>query len=289
MQSPFSTQGQSAPHIADASSSIDLSPPTRVKHGPPSLVARVLRLIYEYLVFYGLLAVFGAMSLLLSLPATVLYHLLSRRSGASLGQFVTMAAFRGFVGVMEMSGIIKCDLTTLDILRGEPSIVIAPNHPSLLDAVLVISRLPKVVCIMKAKIWDNPLLGGGARLAGYIRNDTPVSMIKLAAKELEAGHQLLVFPEGTRTVNRPINPFKGGFAVIAKKAAAPVQTVFIESNSPFLGKAWSLFKKPEFPLTYRARLGRRFEVGDDVQGFLAELEHYYRAELGAQESPPESS
>jgi 1-acyl-sn-glycerol-3-phosphate acyltransferase len=288
VQPPFSTQGQSAPHIADASSSIDLAPPIRVEHGPPSRVARLLRLIYEYLVFYGSLMVFGAMGLVWSLPATVLYYLLSRRTGASLGQFVTMALFRSFIGVMEMSGIIKCDLTALDVLRGEPSIIIAPNHPSLLDAVLVISRLPEVVCIMKAKIWDNPLLGGGARLAGYIRNDTPVRMIKLAAKELEAGHQLLVFPEGTRTVNKPINPFKGGFAVIAKKATAPVQTVFIESNSPFLGKTWSLFKKPEFPLTYRARVGRRFEVGDDVQGFLAELERYYRAELGTQEPPPES-
>jgi 1-acyl-sn-glycerol-3-phosphate acyltransferase len=289
VQPPFSTQGQSAPHIADAPSSIDLSPHVRVRNGPPRLVARLLWPIYEYLVFYGSLIIFGAMCLLWSLPAAVLYHLLSRRTGASLGQFVTMAAFRGFVRVMEMSGIIKCDLSALDILRGEPSIVIAPNHPSLLDAVLVISRLPKVVCIMKAKIWDNPLLGAGARLSGYIRNDSPVSMIKLAAKELQAGHQLLVFPEGTRTVNKPINPFKGGFAVIAKKAAAPVQTVFIESNSPFLGKAWSLFKKPEFPLIYRARLGRRFEVGDDVQGFLAELERYYCAELGTPEPPPESS
>jgi 1-acyl-sn-glycerol-3-phosphate acyltransferase len=131
------------------------------------------------------------------------------------GQFVTMACFVGS-SVLWNERNHQVRPSALDILRGEPSIVIAPNHPSLLDAVLVISRLPKVVCIMKAKIWDNPLLGAGARLSGYIRNDSPVSMIKLAAKELEAGHQLLVFPEGTRTVNKPINPFKGGFAVIAK-------------------------------------------------------------------------
>lgn len=289
MQPPISTQSQSAPHIVDASSSVDLSPPIRVKRGAPRPVARLPRLIYEYLVFYGSLAVFGVMCSLWGLPAAVFYHLLPRRTGASLGRFVTMAAFRGFVGFMEMGGMIKCDLEALDILRAEPSIVIAPNHPSLLDAVLVISRLPDVACIMKAKIWDNPLLGPGARLAGHIRNETPASMVKLAAKELAAGHHLLVFPEGTRTVHKPINAFKGGFALIAKKAAAPVQTVFIESNSPFLGKAWPLFKKPEFPHTYRARLGRRFEVGDDVQGFLAELERYYRAELGTQDSAPESS
>ena len=97
---------------------------------------------------------------------------------------------------------------------------------------------------MKAKIWDNPVLGGGARLAGYIRNDSPRGMVRQAASELRAGHSLLVFPEGTRTRSRPVNRFKGGFALIAKRAGAPVQTVFIETDSPFLGKGWPAFKRP---------------------------------------------
>ena len=111
---------------------------------------------------------------------------------------------------------------------------------------------------MKAKIWDNPVLGGGARLAGYIRNDSPRGMVRQAASELRAGHCLLVFPEGTRTRSRPVNRFKGGFALIAKRAGAPVQTVFIETDSPFLGKGWPAFKRPRFPVVYRVRLGERF-------------------------------
>lgn len=240
-----------------------------------------LRLAYEYFVFYGLLVVFGVSCLLWSLPAAVLYPLLPRKLGARLGQFMIMAGFRYFIEVMKLTRIIRCDLGALDALRRETSIIIAPNHPSLLDAVLVISRLPQVACIMKSKIWDNLFLGGSARLAGYIRNDNPVNMIKLAVQEVRAGHQLLVFPEGTRTVQKPVNQFKGGFALIAKKAAAPVQTVFIETNSPFLGKGWPFFKKPAFPLVYRARLGRRFEVGDDVQAFMDKLERYYGEELAA--------
>jgi 1-acyl-sn-glycerol-3-phosphate acyltransferase len=273
---------------------MDLSPPThptlRSRRGWREQCVNLLRLPYEYFVFYGSLAVFGVSSLLWSLPASLLYLLLSRRLGAPLGQFMIMAGFRYFVGVMKLSGIIKCDLSALDALRGETSLIIAPNHPSLLDAVLVISRLPRVVCIMKAKIWDNLFLGGGARLAGYIRSDTPVNMVRLAAQEVRAGHQLLVFPEGTRTVEKPVNDFKGGFALIAKKAGAPVQTVFLESNSPFLGKGWSVFKRPKFPLVYRARLGRRFDVGDDVQAFVTQLQIYYREVLGADQSQqPESA
>jgi 1-acyl-sn-glycerol-3-phosphate acyltransferase len=236
---------------------------------------------YEYFVFYGSLAVFGISSLLWSLPAAVLYPLLPRRIGEPLGQFMIMAGFRYFVKVMKISGIIRCDLGALDALRADKSLVIAPNHPSLLDAVLVISRLPRVVCIMKPTIWDNLFLGGGARLAGFIRNDASVSLIKHAAEQVRAGHHLLVFPEGTRTIRPPVNPFKGGFALIARRAGAPVQTVFIETNTAFLGKSWPLFKKPDFPLVFRARLGQRFDVGDDVHDFTHELEKYFVEEIAA--------
>ena len=106
-------------------------------------------------------------------------------------------------------------------------------------------------------------------------------MIRTAAAAVRAGSQLLVFPEGTRTRREPINHFEGGFALIAKTARVPVQTVFIETNSLFLSKGWPLFKKPMFPLIYRARLGRRFEVKGDVKAVVSDLECYYRETLAA--------
>jgi 1-acyl-sn-glycerol-3-phosphate acyltransferase len=190
-----------------------------------------------------------------------------------------MAGFRGFIAAMQAMGIFRCDLTALDALRDAGALIVAPNHPALLDAVLVISRLPRVVCITKASLWDNWFLGGGIRLAGYIRNDTPLTLVKQARRELRAGHHLLIFPEGTRTVAPPVNAFKAGFLLIARQAGVPVQTVFIEGESRYLTKGWSLFRKPDLPLVYRARLGRRFEVPRDLHGFNAELERYFRTEL----------
>jgi 1-acyl-sn-glycerol-3-phosphate acyltransferase len=250
-----------------------------LQKGIEGRIFAVLRCIYEYVVFYGLWSVFGLSSLLWSLPAAILYPLLPKKIGEALGQFMIMAGFRYFVGAMRITGIIKCDLTDLDVLRNEASMVIAPNHPSLLDAVLIISRLSNVVCIAKPEIWDNWFLGAGARIAGFLRNDSPIRLIKQAAERTRAGRHLLIFPEGTRTLLGPVNNFKGGFALIAKKADVPIQTVFIESSSQFLGKSWPLLKKPQFPLHYRVRLGRRFDVGDDVKAFIADLEDYYRDEL----------
>ena len=134
---------------------------------------------------------------------------------------------------------------------------------------------------MKAEIWDNLILGGGARFAAYIRDDCPFSMIRSSVAAVRAGNQLLVFPEGTRTRSKAHYRFKGGFALIAKTARVPVQTVFIETNSLFLSKGWPLFRKPAFPLIYRVKLGKRFEVQGDVKPVIGELECYYRETLVA--------
>ncbi len=234
---------------------------------------------YEYFVLYGGLLLFAVMCLAWSLPAGLLRHLVPERTGERVSQYAIMLVFRTYLVALRMSGLVKCDLSALDALRGQDGIIIATNHPSLIDVVLIASRLPRIVCILKAELLDNPLLGGGARMAGYIRNDSAGKLIRRSVAALHAGNQLLIFPEGTRTVSFPVNEFKDGFGLIARKGAVPIQTVFIETNSPFLGKHWPLLKKPEFPLTYRAYLGRRFEISGDVKPFVDELEQYYRQQL----------
>lgn len=228
------------------------------------------------------LAFFGVGGLVWTVVSSLLHVVLPRATGARVGRWSIHWLFRIFLGFVRMLGLVRVDLGALDRLRGGPPMIIAPNHLTLLDAVLVISRVPNVVCIMKAKIWDNPVLGGGARLAGYIRNDSPRGMVRSAARELRQGTHLLVFPEGTRTERPPVNPFKGGFAVIARRASVPVQTVILESSSGYLGKRWPLWRKPVFPLLYRASLGERFvfREDEDAHGFVGRLERYFAERIG---------
>ncbi len=238
-----------------------------------------IRALYELGMLYGGLACFALMCLAWSLPAALLYVLLPREAGERLGQYVIMLGFRGYLAALRAAGLLRCDLSALDALRDERGLIITTNHPSLIDIVLISSRLPRAVCIMKADLLNNPLLGMGARLAGYIRNDSSWTMIRRSTDSLHSGSQLLIFPEGTRTEKPPVSAFKDGFGMIAGKAGAPVQAVFIETSSAFLGKGWPLLKRPEFPLEYRVRLGRRFEANSDARGFVKELERYYAQEL----------
>lgn len=243
---------------------------------------RWLKLPYECLVFYGGLAVFGVVALLWNLAAALLHLLLPRRVAVPLGRHGVTALSRWYLDALQLLGVIRCDLAALDALRDSGPLIIAPNHPSLLDFLLVASRLPRLTCIIKAELRRHPLYGGSARLADYICNQPPRAMIRDGNAALAAGSLLLVFPEGTRTVRAPVNRFKGGFALVARAAGVPIQTVFIETDTPFLGKGWPLWKKPAFPLVYRVRLGRRFDVTGPTHDFVGELEEYYQRGLQAQ-------
>ena len=250
---------------------------------------RSLLSIYQHVALYLALICFAMTGVAYTLLSAVLFPLLPRTTSVRLGRRGIGLLFRGYLAILRISGILKVDLSALDALRGDEGTIVAPNHPSLLDAVFIISRLPDIACIMKAEIRDSVILGGGARLARYIRNDSTGTMIREAAAALRSGQQLLVFPEGTRTRYAPVNAFKGGFAVIAYQAAAPLQTVFIETNSPFLSKGWPILKKPDMPLIYRVRLGKRFDPPEDSREFIAELEAYYQHELRAGTSPKAST
>ncbi len=244
---------------------------------------RLLYTFLEYCALYLGLGFLGLLCLLWMPVATILNVVLPRRQAGIIGRFAIMAGFYIYIRFLALMGACRFDISELDSLRGEPPMIIAPNHPCLLDAVMVISRLPNVTCIMKASLIDNIFLGAGARLAQYIRNGSTIKMVLDAANSLKSGNHLLIFPEGTRTIRPPCNPFMGGIGYIAHRAKVPVQTVFIETDSAYLSKGWPLFRKPSMPITYRIRLGKRFEPEGDMNAFIVKLEQHFAEELSGVE------
>ena len=51
-----------------------------------------------------------------------------------------------------------------------------------------------------------------------------------------------------------------------------MQTVFIDTDSPYLGKGWPIWRLPPLPIVFRARLGRRFEPREDHHVLVAEVQ-----------------
>src|SRR2546427_3290762 len=113
--------------------------------GSAALVIRTgLRAAYGYLVVYAGLLVFGLMCLIWSGAAGLLGHLLSRARGGGVGRGGTSYGFCCYLWLLALTRAFRFDLRALDALRDAGPLVIPPNHPRLLDAVMVPSRLPHV-------------------------------------------------------------------------------------------------------------------------------------------------
>ena len=219
-----------------------------------------------------------------SLVCWLLLWLLPRRIGRRVGRSMLRGGFRLFVRYLRVTRLAEANLTSLAPLRAMPGpLLLAPNHLSLWDAVFLLSCLPRAVTVMKPSILRNPLLGGGASLAGHIPAENHSGMIRAAAAALAEGGQVVLFPEGTRTrpESRWLNPLKGGIALVARRAGVPVHPVFIRSNSHFMEKGWPPWKRPQFPIHMEFELGAPIAPApsETPQQFIGRLEQVFHREL----------
>jgi 1-acyl-sn-glycerol-3-phosphate acyltransferase len=231
----------------------------------------------RWVLFHVLLLGLALASLGWNLLAWLLKGLLRRETSIWLGRRVIARGYQTFWDCAQGLGLMQLDTSCLNALRDEPGLIIAANHPSMMDAMLVVGRLPRSFCIMKSSLLRNPFLAAGAQLAAYVPNDTPFQVIHAAVRALREGGQLVVFPEGTRNQAPRLLPFLSGFASIACHAKVPIQTVFIHTDSPYLSKGWPIWKRPPFPVRCTLRLGQRFEPEGSYTELRQRVEGYFQA------------
>jgi len=239
----------------------------------------VLKRAYEYLATYGLLAILAVMIVGWTVPVLILLGPLPPRWRRPAARYTMMVGLRLFSRMLTAAGAYEIDVGAIDTLLGGRPVILAANHPTSIDALLLLARLPDLACILKPELMANPFFGAGARLAGFIRSDPPRRMIREAVTELRRGGLVLLFPEGTRTTRAPLNPLKGSAEVIARHARVPIQVVIIETDSPYLSKGWPIFKVPRLPIRFRVRLGSRLEPAAEGTGGTQTLERELTHEL----------
>ena len=247
---------------------------------------RLFKAAWDYVVLAIGIALLATLCAVWGLASVVLNVALPASAGRKVGRRCASWIFRSYLAVMEALGAWRLDLAALDELPRDEALILAPNHPCLLDAVLVVSRVPDALCVMKSALVANFLLGPAAKLARYVRNDSLRVLITRVNAELSHGGKLLLFPEGTRSADASIGPFTDAVGALSRSSGVPVQAVIIESDSAFLGKGWPVLRRPELPLTYRVRLGRRFEPPSDVRAFTRELQKYFERELTSRSAVP---
>jgi len=98
------------------------------------LILKALRGLYEYFWMYAGLLYLGAIGLVYSSICSLLYLILGRAAPAHTAKRISALVLRGLFRMLIASGMLRVDLSVLQALRGRGGILIAPNHPSLLDA-----------------------------------------------------------------------------------------------------------------------------------------------------------
>jgi 1-acyl-sn-glycerol-3-phosphate acyltransferase len=147
------------------------------------------------------------------------------------------------------SGITRTLEGTANIQRARAA-VYAVNHASNVEPPIVFNALhelfPKLRILYKAELRKLPVLGRAFDLAGFVpleraNREQSLPAIDRAAEALEAGNSFLIFPEGTRSRDGSLQPFKKGGFILAIKGQAPVVPVAITGardamrrGSPFI-------------------------------------------------------
>ena len=175
-------------------------------------------------------------------------------------QFIIRESFRVYIGMLRGLGVLKLEVVGAEKLSACSGKLIIANHPTLIDIVLLTALLPNAKCLVKSELFANRFLRSLVKSAGYIRNDyyEPEVLIEKCRETLAAGNNLIIFPEGTRSVpGKPLH-FQRGFAHIATLTGVIVQPITITCDPITLVKGEPYYKIPD------SRPSFRIEAADEI-------------------------
>jgi 1-acyl-sn-glycerol-3-phosphate acyltransferase len=144
---------------------------------------------------------------------------------------------------------IRVQITGREHTLAQPSIFMS-NHVSNLDPPIILPLLPfRTAFFIKRSLLKIPVVGVGMRLAGFIpvdrdgRLESARESVQAANKVLASGVNISTFPEGTRSRNGKLLPFKKGPFYLAMESGAPIIPISIWGSEHMMTKG-SLRIKP---------------------------------------------
>jgi 1-acyl-sn-glycerol-3-phosphate acyltransferase len=116
------------------------------------------------------------------------------------------------------------------------------NHQSNFDIPVLLGHLKvQFRWLAKVELFKIPVFGRAMRKAGYISIDryhreSAFNSLKVAASKIKSGVSVLIFPEGTRSRDGKIRPFKKGGFVMAIDSGVPIVPVVITGTRAIMPK-----------------------------------------------------
>lgn len=147
------------------------------------------------------------------------------------------AVTRTWARILLISAGIKMEVVGRENIQAGESYIVVANHQSQMDIPVVMVAIPLPLKFMaKKELFGVPFLGWGMKGVGMLKIDRGNTKQAIAtlkdAENLIRLHQLsiLAFPEGTRSLNGKMKPFKKGAFVLAINTGLPVLPVSISGS-----------------------------------------------------------
>lgn len=164
---------------------------------------------------------------------------------------------------------------TINIDKGsfdKPSIIIA-NHESLLDILYMLSLSSKLVIVTNHWVWKSPFFGSIIRYAGYFyAYDGYETSVEKIHERIKEGYSILIFPEGTRSMDGSLKRFHKGAFYYAEKLQIDITPIVIYGAGMIMNKKQPMhirrgllmmkklnriaYNDPRFGTTYKERTKR---------------------------------
>jgi long-chain acyl-CoA synthetase len=182
-------------------------------------------------------------------------------------------------------------------LPDDGSFIVSANHQTFFDGFLLAAALPfrafrRIFFVGAAEFFEHPVMAWGARAINIVPLDPDanlVSAMRAAATGLRLGKVLILFPEGERTIDGTVKPFRKGAAILASHLDVPIVPVGLDGfwdvwprGRSFNGRALLPWRAPRVTFTFGTPM--RVAPGDYVRGTVelqSAVEQLTRASSGS--------
>ena len=154
--------------------------------------------------------------------------------------------------ILKTTGV-RVHVRGLERLDASRSYVFAANHQSIYDIPIIFAAVPyQLRIVAKDSLGRIPFLGWHLRRTGHLLVDRArpgAGVVKKMARLVGEHHSLIVFPEGTRSVDGTVGRFKGGSFVLAREAGVPIVPISISGSRHVMQKGRLMVRPGEVTVT----------------------------------------
>ena len=182
---------------------------------------------------------------------------------------------------------IKMEISGLERFDPRAPYIFMPNHASFLDGPLVMLAIPGAArVILKKSILRVPVLGLAMQHVGFVPVDRKGaeggkrSIARAAALIRERGYSFLIFPEGTRSRDGSLQPFRRGGFFLALASGAPIVPVTVRGTFELMPKGQKSARRGQVGIVFHPPIPVAGHTAETMGRLMDEVRRAILSETG---------